>query len=128
MLEKLLAGANPPADGAHHTAPPNLGLMASTVPMAAPSPSPKSSPPLPQPNGDTAPLQLRVGNTSIMPVGFMDATAYWRDKDAGGVIGSNFGSVPFNNVPAAKLSEFRFSPQNSRLGFRVDGNFKGAHF
>jgi len=32
------------------------------------------------------------------------------------------------NVNAAKLSEFRFSPQNSRLGFRVDGDWKGAHF
>lgn len=58
----------------------------------------------------------------------MDATAVWRDKDAGSSIGSNFGSVPYNNVAAGKLTEFRFSPQNSRIGFRVDGNWKGAHF
>jgi hypothetical protein len=58
----------------------------------------------------------------------MDATAVWRDKDAGSSIGANFGSIPFNNVPAAHLSEFRFSPQNSRIGFRVDGDWKGAHF
>ena len=30
--------------------------------------------------------------------------------------------------PPAKLSEFRFSPQNSRIGFRIDGNWKDAHF
>jgi hypothetical protein len=63
-----------------------------------------------------------------MPVGFMDATMVWRDKDAGSSIGSNFGSVPYNNATTAKLSEFHFSPQNSRIGFRIDGNWKGAHF
>jgi hypothetical protein len=26
------------------------------------------------------------------------------------------------------LSEFRLTPQISRLGFRIDGNWKGAHF
>ncbi len=41
---------------------------------------------------------------------------------------ANFGSIPYNNVTAAHLSEFRFSPQNSRIGFRVDGDWKGAHF
>ena len=44
------------------------------------------------------------------------------------VIGSSFGSVPYNNAATSKLSEFRFSPQNSRIGFRVDGDWKGAHF
>jgi hypothetical protein len=76
----------------------------------------------------SSPLQIMLGNVSIMPVGFMDLTAVWRDKDAGSVIGSNYGSVPYNNTTAAKLSEFRFSPQNSRIGFRIDGNWKGAHF
>lgn len=43
-------------------------------------------------------------------------------------LGSSFGSIPYNNAATSKLSEFRFSPQNSRLGFRVDGNWKDAHF
>jgi hypothetical protein len=63
-----------------------------------------------------------------MPVGFMDLTADWKDKNAGGSLGSSFGSIPYNNAATSKLSEFRFSPQNSRLGFRVDGNWKDAHF
>jgi len=59
----------------------------------------------------------------------MDLTATWRDKNAGSSIGTNFGSIPYNNVgAAAKNSEFHFSPQNSRIGFRIDGNWKDVHF
>ncbi len=43
-------------------------------------------------------------------------------------MGSNFGSVPYNNVANGNLSEFHFSQQNSRLGFRIDGDWKGTHF
>ena len=113
---------------------PTGALMASTAPMISPAPAttsatPKLSPPAPQTPGEQpSPLQLQVGNTTIMPVGFMDLTADWKDKNAGGSLGSNFGSVPYNNAATSKLSEFRFSPQNSRIGFRVDGNWKGTHF
>jgi len=74
------------------------------------------------------PLQLQLGNVTIMPVGFMDLTADWKDKNAGGSLGSSFGSIPYNTANTAKLSEFKFSPQNSRFGFRIDGDWKGAHF
>ena len=43
-------------------------------------------------------------------------------------MGSNFGSVPYNNVANGNLSEFHFSQQNSRIGFRIDGDWKGTHF
>jgi hypothetical protein len=58
----------------------------------------------------------------------MDLTAVWRDKNAGSGIGSNFGGVPYINGVPGNLSEFRFSPQNSRIGFRADGEWKGTHF
>jgi hypothetical protein len=58
----------------------------------------------------------------------MDMTAVWRDKAAGSSIGSNFGSIPFNTAASSKLSEIRMSPQNSRVGFRIDGNWRGVHF
>ena len=129
-------------------APANLGNVASLTPVVpAPAPAPSASTlpafPKPQPQapassggnpceanlGGEAPPYLRVGNTCITPVGFMDLTAFWRDKNAASGIGTNFGSVPYNNsIPAAKLSEFRFSPQNSRIGFRAEGDWKGAHF
>ena len=79
-------------------------------------------------NEGQAPPFVRIGNTCVVPVGFMDLTAVWRDKNAGSSIGTNFGSVPFSNTTNGKNSEFRFSPQNSRIGFRVDGNWKGTHF
>jgi len=75
-----------------------------------------------------APAFIRLGSACLVPVGFMDLTAVWRDKNAASSIGTNFGSVPYNNVVNGKLSEFRFSPQNSRIGFRFDGDWKGTHF
>lgn len=75
-----------------------------------------------------APAFIRLGSTCLVPIGFMDATTVWRDKNAASSIGSNFGSVPYNNTVNGKLSEFRFSPQNSRIGFRFDGDWKGTHF
>ena len=109
---------------------PNLGEVASTTPMlppALPAPAPRVLDPQ-VPAGDaTSPLQLKIGDATLQPIGFMDFTMSFKNENAGGSLGSNFGSVPFNNVTAAKLSEFRFSPQNSRIGFRFDANVKGAH-
>jgi len=74
-----------------------------------------------------APLSLRIGSASITPVGFMDFTAVFRSTNPGSGIGTNFGSIPFNNTTAGKLTEVRFSAQNSRIGFRVDANVKDAN-
>jgi hypothetical protein len=135
---KLLDRIGATVAASEHNTPRNPSLMASATPMLAPpspTPAPATSPAFPPQQAVAAtvapassPLQLKIGDTTIMPVGFMDLTASWKDKDAGGSLGSNFGSIPYNNAAASKLSEFRFSPQNSRLGFRVDGNWKGAHF
>jgi hypothetical protein len=81
----------------------------------------------PEANGPV-PAYLRLGSVCIVPIGFMDLTPFWRDKNAASSMGSNFGSVPYNNAAAGNLSEFHFSQQNSRVGFRIDGNWKGAHF
>ncbi len=80
------------------------------------------------PDVDLVPTYLRIGNTCIVPIGFMDLTGVWRDKNSGAGIASSFGNVPYNNVTAGKLSEFRFSPQNSRVGFRWDTDWKDTHF
>ena len=71
---------------------------------------------------------IRIGNSYITPIGFLDMTAAFRDVDAGSNIGTNFGSFPYRthaNV-AGNLSEVRFSPQNSRIGARFDSIFKGT--
>src|SRR5262249_52728619 len=129
--KKVLDKVTQASDAPQHSTPAER-LTASTTPMLTPGTSAATPPPRvpapaplpsPQANGDqSSPLQLRIGNVGIMPVGFMDMTLSWKDKNAGGSLGSNFGSVPYNNAATAKLGEFRFSPQNSRLGFRIDGD------
>ena len=132
LLEQAGIAAEPvSAVAVQHTTPADR-LMASTAPMLPPpaAATPRLSPELPQAPAAAAapassPLQLKIGDATIMPVGFMDLTADWKDKNAGGSLGSSFGSIPYNSAATSKLSEFRFSPQNSRIGFRVDGNWKG---
>ncbi len=122
----------------------SLGTVASLSPVIpSPAPLPVSiASPRPQapaggaagnpceaaPDTNAVPPYLRLGSVCIVPVGFMDFTPFWRDKNAASSMGSNFGSVPYNNTPAGNLSEFHMSLQNSRLGFRVDGDWKGTHF
>ena len=106
--------------------------VASARPIAmpqAPSAAASKNPCEAAPDQNAVPPYLRIGSVCVMPVGFMDLTAFWRDKSAAtGTLGSNFGSVPYNNAPLGNLSEYHFSVQNSRLGFRVDGDWKGMHF
>ena len=111
-------------------APAAFALPAAALPQAASTANAASSAKNPcEADPDrTIPTFLRIGSVCIVPIGFMDLTPFWRDKNAGSGMGSNFGSVPFNNTANGNLSEFRFSPQNSRIGFRVDGDWKGAHF
>lgn len=143
--------AAPAATAPAKTSRLNLGDVASLVPVlpapvtapapvsiALPAPAPQAgstqnaaggNPCEAPPDANQVPPYLRIGSVCVVPVGFMDLTPFWRDKAAAtGTLGSNFGSVPYNNTAGGNLSEFHFSIQNSRLGFRVDGDWKGAHF
>jgi len=116
----------------------SLGEVASTAPilpggrMPTPIPPPAAIPAAaaqPPKTEESSPLQLQLGNVTIMPVGFMDFTSVWRSTNPGSGIGSNFGSIPFlNNTLTGRNSEIRFSNANSRIGARIDGNFKGTKF
>jgi hypothetical protein len=77
---------------------------------------------------DVAPLQLRLGSVFMIPIGFMDFTSVFRDTAPGTNIGTNFGSIPYRTASnvAGNMSEFRLSPQNSRIGARIDTKVKGA--
>lgn len=147
LLEKAVNTPATQASASQAAPRPNLGSVASLTPVVpAPSPAPVALPaasaPAPQKtttpggnpceanqdSGNAVPPYLRLGSTCVVPVGFMDLTGVWRNVNAASGIGSNFSSIPFNNTPAGHNSEFRFSPQNSRIGFRIDGDWKGAHF
>lgn len=107
--------------------PDNRPLVASTTPIFPSAPAPSSAPiisPPAQPAGtDQNPLQLRLGDVTITPVGFMDITSITRSTATGFGIQTNFGGVPYGNTQAASLTESRLTAQNSRLGMRLDTSF-----
>ncbi len=111
-----------------------INAVASAAPILPPSAGAVMPPALPAPQekaagSESSPLQLRVGNAYLTPVGFMDFTAVFRDTAPGSGIGTNFGNFPYRTAASvpANLSEFRMSPQNSRIGARFDADVKGAH-
>jgi len=141
MLEQAVAAA--PAPAAPEKKPYVGDLTASTTPIVQPEPAPAArapfpsaarppynptyNPPDPQTGEPPSPLTLRVGETSITPLGFMDMTAVFRTAATNFGIGTNFGSLPFNNsFPLARLTETRLNIQNSRIGARFDTNVHGA--
>jgi len=119
-----------PAGTAPAPGVPTLGEVASTTPVLPPAAPPALSPVAPpasaQGDNVASPLQIHIGEATITPVAFMDFTTVFRTTNVGSSIGTNFGGIPFNNATLGKLSEFRESAQNSRLGIRVDANVHGA--
>jgi len=114
---------------------PAMGEVASTKPMApsAPAAPPTfSAPPTttttaatPAPDdANTSPLQFKLGDAYFTPVGFMDMTSVTRSTNPGSGIGTNFGSIPYGTAQGAALTETRLSPQNSRIGMRIDAMVK----
>ncbi len=76
---------------------------------------------------ERAPLSFRIGAADFTPGGFADFTALYRSTNAGNGIGTAFGSIPFPNTPAGRLSEMRFSAQNSRLSLKVTSKVGRQH-
>jgi uncharacterized coiled-coil protein SlyX len=144
QMKQKLDQSSAPAQTAASPAP-NLDQVASTSPMVPKSvqkaasssdtkllasavfPPPSATPPTPPPDPEPAPMQFHIGTASITPVGFMDFTGVFRTHAAGGSIGTSFGSIPYGPEYQTNLSEIRESIQNSRIGFRVDADVKGAH-
>jgi hypothetical protein len=72
-----------------------------------------------------SPLYFKIGAAEFYPLGFMDLTSITRTTQLGG-IGTNFGSIAFNNTVAGRLTEERLSAQNSRIGLRTHAKFGEA--
>ena len=73
-----------------------------------------------------SPLSIRIGSAEFTPGGWVDFTSIFRTTNVGSGIGTSFGSIPFSNATAGRLTETRFSPQNSRFNLKITakpGNF-----
>ena len=66
-----------------------------------------------------SPLSIRIGSTEFTPGGWVDFTSIFRTTNVGSGIGTAFGSIPFSNTTAGRLTETRFSPQNSRFNLKI---------
>lgn len=109
---------------------PQLPASTAVIPVAftpavpaAPSPQASAASQVPD-----SPLQLKIGGTTITPVGFLDFTNTWRSTADGDSLKTNFGKFPYNNsLPLARDTEDKLSVQNSRIGARFDAMWKDWH-
>jgi hypothetical protein len=69
---------------------------------------------------------LELGPAKVRLLGYPALTMLWRSVNNGGNVATNFGNIPFDNTVAGTTSEFRVSPQTSRLGVRVDADLKSS--
>jgi hypothetical protein len=79
----------------------------------------------PQDQEKPSPLFFKIGAAEFYPLGFMDAMSIFRTTQLG-TIGTNFGSTAFSNSIPGRLTEERFSIQNSRIGLRTHAKFGSA--
>jgi hypothetical protein len=143
LLDKEAASAS-----IQQTLRPNLGSVASTTPTlplpaaampavpAYPAPRPQAAstassrnPCEAPPDGNAVPPYLRLGNTCIVPIGFMDASrpsGATRTRDRAWVPTSAAFPITTRSTATSRNS---VSLRRTRVSvFRVDGDWKGAHF
>ncbi len=97
-------------------------LSATPLQTAAPAAAPAA-----QAADQSSPLQFKIGDATIAPIGFMDLTNTFRSTNAGTSLQTNFGSIPYNNGITGRLTEDKLSVANSRIGFRVDAKVRDAN-
>ena len=122
----------PPATTVSDPVKRGIGEVASTTPVLPPAPIHASL--VPQvtstqvvATSEPNPLQIKIGDATIQPIGFMDLTNTFRSTNAGSSLQTNFGSIPYTNTVPGRLTEDKFSAANSRIGFRVDAMAKDWH-
>ncbi|HEY6385651.1 MAG TPA: hypothetical protein VIX91_08230 [Candidatus Acidoferrum sp.] len=67
---------------------------------------------------------LRLGPAKIRLIGYPALTTLWRSSNNGGNVATNFNNIPYDNTVLGTTSEFRLSPQSTRLALRVDADLK----
>lgn len=131
LLEILTAHDNPPVSDAQTPADAHLAASGQPPVIATPMANATRSIDAPSernpeiPNSPIPAQPLKIGNATLTPMGFVDATAFFRSRNLGSGIGASFGSLPFSNSAAGRLSETRLTIQNSRFGLQFDSGFGG---
>ena len=63
---------------------------------------------------------LKLGPAKIRLLGYPAMTMVWRSTNSGGNVGTSFANIPFDSTVPGNTSEFRISPQSTRLALRAD--------
>src|SRR5271165_5437825 len=69
---------------------------------------------------------LKLGPAKVRLIGYPAMTTVWRSTNSGGNVGTSFANIPFVTTVPGNTSEFRVSPQSTRLGLRVDADLETA--
>ena len=96
------------------------GSAAKSAPAAATTPAESAD--------QSSPLQLKIGDATITPVGFMDLTNTWRSTNVGTRLQTNFAAIPYGNTPQGRVIEDNFTAAMSRVGLCVDTKVKDVTF
>jgi hypothetical protein len=86
-------------------------------------------PEIADPKPDTPALNL--GPAKLRILGYPSMTVLYRSTNSGGNVGTSFAGLPFGNAWQGNTSEFRISPQSTRLALRADlsvGDTKAAGY
>jgi hypothetical protein len=70
----------------------------------------------------TGPTALRFKGLYITPVGYFAGEAVFRSRNNTSDMASSFNSIPYGNTTEGRLTEFRGSARQSRLGLKVEGS------
>jgi hypothetical protein len=128
-LEEKLAATPPEPVNAPAATTPAISIATPTAKIAVTPGAPSAAAAIPAQGAaeeKPSPLYFKIGAAEFYPLGFMDMTGFYRTTQLGG-IGTNFGSIAFNNsLPAGRISEARFTNQNSRIGLRTHAKFGEA--
>ena len=73
-------------------------------------------------------LQLKIGDATITPAGFMDRTNTWRSRNVGTSLQTNFAAIPYGISPEGRVIEDNFTAAISRVGLRVDTKVQDVTF
>src|SRR5277367_1983831 len=69
---------------------------------------------------------LKLGPAKIRLIGYPALTSVWRSNNNGGNVATNFNNILYDDTVLGTTSEFRLSPQSTRLALRVDADLKSS--